>query len=156
MKSGTTIVRAGLDEQFGRESVVLGETPAPGTAMDEDVDGRVGPCGRVDVEPFDGCGAIGKAPRRAEPGTGGVAIGCVALADLRQIRRVRDLVIGGIELGLVHIEPDGRPLDPRHRWCGRLLGEQRPSGRDSNESRTHSQKIPSRQLSPTLGFPGAA
>ena len=55
----------GMDEEFGRERILLGEAHTPGAAMDEDVNRRVWTLRRVDVEPFDGGGTVGMALRGA-------------------------------------------------------------------------------------------
>ena len=55
------------------------------------------------------------------------AVGNPALADLIAVWGVDDLVVGVIELLLVHVEPDQRPcargLSPR-RSCGGARGEE--------------------------------
>src|SRR5262249_12898791 len=102
-----------MHEQLGCKGVVLGETYTPRAAMDEDVDRRVRTLGRVDVEPLDGGGAVGIMPRSAQTCADPLAVRGVALEDLLQVWCVDALVIGRVELGLVHIEPHERSLDAR-------------------------------------------
>src|SRR5882762_484020 len=51
-------MRPSVDEQLSRVREILGETPAPRPAVDEDVDWRIGPLGRIDIQRFDGGRAI--------------------------------------------------------------------------------------------------
>src|SRR5205807_4094896 len=105
--------RAAADEQLGCECVVLRETSSPGAAVDEDVDRRIGALRSVDVEPLDGRHAVREALGRAEPRTSSVALGRVASDELLPIRGPDGLIVGGVELGLIQIEPHARPLDAR-------------------------------------------
>src|SRR4029450_7206111 len=96
-----------------------GEPRTPGPTVNEDVDRSVRALRRVDVERLDGRRAVRVAPGRGQTGAYVLAVGRVALDDLGQIRRVLDLIVRGVELGLVHVEPHGRSLDPRRRLSGR-------------------------------------
>ena len=62
-----------------------------------------------------------------------LAVGDVALNDLPQVRRVHALVIRSVEFGLVHVEPQPRPLDARpwrrRRWLGAHFGHRDHSDR---------------------------
>ena len=106
-------MRAGADEQLGREGVVLREAGPPRAAVDEDVDRRAGAPGGVEVEVFDGRRAVREAPRPAETRANGVALGRVASDELLPIRRPDGLIVGRVELGLIEIEPHARPLGAR-------------------------------------------
>src|SRR5262249_1550035 len=65
---------------------------------------------------------IGEAPRRAEAFAGELAVADAALEDVIAVGGVDELVIGVVEILLVHVEPNQRPLDP---W--RLRGAWRHS-----------------------------
>src|SRR5438477_12222664 len=110
--------------------------------MDEDVNRSAGALGCVDVEPLDGGGAIGITSRSAQTSAHHLAVGGVALDDLLQVRRVNALVIGGVELSLVHVEPHARPLDARSRR--RLLSNGRTRG--DKHGRGGTQKRAARKL----------
>src|SRR5262249_58400301 len=139
-------VGAGANEQLGRERVVFGEAGAPGAAVDEYVDRRVGPRGRVEVEALDRCRAVREAARRAEPRAGGIAVGGVTPDDLLAVRRPDSLVVGGVELGLIEVEPDARPLRPRERPGGlRLLCERGAAERRHRAGRRGVQRVPARE-----------
>src|SRR5712692_3484914 len=99
---------AGADEELGRERVVPGEAGPPRASMDEDVDRRIGARGGVHVEAFDGRGAVCVAPGRAKSRADGFAVGRVALDELLAVWRPGTQVVGGVELGLIHVEPDTR------------------------------------------------
>src|SRR5262249_46455864 len=55
---------------------------------------------------------IGEAPRRAEAFAGELAVADAALEDVIAVGGVDELVIGVVEILLVHVEPNQRPLDP--------------------------------------------
>src|SRR5213594_4137831 len=150
---------AGVDEQLSRVPEILGETPAPRPAMNEDVDRCVRALGLVDIKRFDQGRAVGVAPRRTQAGAHGLAVGSVALDDLWQIRRVLNLIIGGIQFGLVHVEPHGGSLRPWRLLRGhRLLGERGTACREygardaSPKKRPASDGTANRQLSRIHGF----
>ena len=61
------VVRAGIDENFGREGVVFRRTAKPGAALDEDEDRSIWPLGTIDVELFNLAWAIRFTLRLSEP-----------------------------------------------------------------------------------------
>src|SRR5437588_527320 len=82
-------------------------------AVHEDIDRRVRLLGAVDVEPLDFARPIGDALRHADRGAGALAVENAALGDLLAIGRVDDLIVGVVELLLVHVEPHARTFCPR-------------------------------------------
>src|SRR5262245_29816407 len=76
-------MRSGIHEQLGREGIVLGEACAPRAPMEEDSDWRVGALGRVDVEPLNGGRPISIALWRTQACAHLLAVGSVALGELR-------------------------------------------------------------------------
>src|SRR5260221_14284673 len=55
------VVRAGAHQRLGGKRVVAGKARAPGAAMHEDVDRRMGRLGAIDVEALDGAFAVRKS-----------------------------------------------------------------------------------------------
>src|SRR5262249_24209805 len=124
-------VRAGVDEELRRKRVGARGTDAPGAAVDEDVDRRGRALGCPDVEGLDGRRAVGEALRCAEASAHRVAVRDVAPGDLLLVGRVHALVVGVVELGLIHVEPDPRPLGPlRERGRRRRAGARRRGAKD--------------------------
>ena len=72
--------------------------------------GAFGLVGREQVELLDRLRPVGQALRRAEARAHAVAVEHVALVHLVAVRRIDDLVVGVVELLLVHVEPDQRAL----------------------------------------------
>src|SRR4051812_46955468 len=96
---------------------------------------------------------------RAQPCPHTLAVGGVALHDLLQVGCIDTLIVGGIELRLIHIEPDPRSLDPRrllHRR--RLLAKSKSTcgkngtGRACSKKRTSSKWIADQSSSPFHRF----
>src|SRR6267142_4679445 len=135
-------VRARVHEQLRGKGVVLRETPAPGTAVDEHVDRCVRARGCKDIEPFDGRGSVGKSPRGTDPRTRRFAVGRIAPGDLRLVGRVDALVVGVVELFLVQVEPNARPF--RAGWLLRGLGRRRAGSRSHRAGRADFEEFPSR------------
>jgi hypothetical protein len=105
-------IRASGDERFGRKRIIRGLALTPGAAMDEHADRRI--CNRrgIEIEPLDRRTAIGKTPRFAEATARRNAVRGIAPDDLRLVGRVFDLVVGVVELRLVHVEKDSRTFLP--------------------------------------------
>src|SRR5262249_53854209 len=135
-------MRARADEHLGRVAEVPRVPAAPGPAVDEEVDRRVRALGDVDVELLDLAWAVRRAPRRAKALARELVVGRVAGVDLVAVRGVDRLVVGVVELCLVHFEPHAWPLGARrlgrtvlrtsrarHRSRGGEGSEKRPSGR---------------------------
>ena len=80
--------------------------------MDEHAHGSVRHLGGEDVEGLDRRRPIGEALGRAEAFAGELAVAGAALEDVVAVGGVDELVIGVVEILLVHVEPDQRPLDP--------------------------------------------
>src|SRR2546426_2881761 len=108
-------MRTSPHEQLGRECVVSGEAGPPRATVDEYVDRRVGARGGIDVQTLDRCRAVRVAPGRAKSRADGFAVGRVALDELLAVWRPGTLVVGGVELGLIHVAPHARlrARDPR-------------------------------------------
>src|SRR6266850_7211018 len=104
-------VGAGGDKHFGQIRRVSRLTVAPRAAVNEDVYGRVWQRSFVDVELFIFGGSVGNALRRdpfehrltGKPASGGdeLLVGCI-----------NTLIVGVVELLLIHIEPDKRTFEP--------------------------------------------
>src|ERR1700688_3526836 len=99
-----------MNEKFGREAVVLGFAATPRTTVDVHKDRRVGRFGRIEIEPFDRRRSVGEPLRGAKPGARLIAAGGKSLLDLADQRRIDALIVGGIELDLVHFHPHQRPF----------------------------------------------
>src|SRR5258706_13493473 len=84
--------------------------------------------------------AVGGAPGRAEPRERPLARRDAALSDLALVGRPHALVVGVVDLFLVHVEPDDRSFS---HGCSLLLGlRQYGSGRRRRRGRAgRSQKI---------------
>src|SRR5262249_62164852 len=102
----------GIDEHLGRVGVVDGKPRAPGAAMDEDAYGSVWHFGGEDVERLHRRRPVGEALGRAEAFAGELAVAGAAFEDVVAIGGVDELVISVVEILLVHVEPDQRPLHP--------------------------------------------
>src|SRR5262245_36913684 len=135
-------MRPGVHEQLGGVGGVLGQAAAPRAAVNEDVDRRVRAAGWVDVQCFDGRRAVRVASGNAQASAHAVAVGRVALDDLGKIRSVLALIVGGIELGLIHVEPHDRALDARCRLSGRWLLREYRAGRQRRTCDRGPQKRP--------------
>ena len=72
--------------------------------MEIDIDRRVGLAGRVYIQFFDFCRAIGNALWRADPGAYPVTVDRHAMPDVIRVRRVGSLIVCGVEFRLVVIE----------------------------------------------------
>src|SRR5262249_10607275 len=84
-----------------------------------DAHGSVRHLGGEDVERLDSGWPIGEALGRAEAFAGALAVVGAALEDVVAVGGVDELVVGVVEILLVHGEPDQRPLDPwrlRRAW----------------------------------------
>src|SRR5258706_127146 len=140
-------VGAGAHERFRGKSVVLREPAAPGSTVQEHVYRCVRARGCKNIEPLDGRGAVGVAPRRPDPRAGDFAVGRIAPGDLRLVGRVDALVVGVVELLLVQVEPHARPSRAR-----RLLGERGTGSDDRCAGRSDFEEFPSRDAARIL-FP---
>src|SRR6266511_6241408 len=109
------VMRARIDEHLGRICVVQSEARAPGAAMNEDAHGSVRDSGGEYVERLDRRWPGGETLGRAEPFAGELAVAGATLEDVVAIGGVDELVIGVIEILLVHVEPNQRALDA-WRW----------------------------------------
>ena len=109
MKSGTTKCAPACHEQLGRVTELPGLAGAPRAAVDEHVDRRVRPLGRVDVEHLDRGRTVGHAPGLTEARAHLLAFRLPPLVKLRGIRRIDRLVVGVVELLLIHVR--ARPAD---------------------------------------------
>src|SRR4051812_2536956 len=88
--------------------------------------------------------AVGVAPRRTQTASHGFAVAGVALRNLRKVWRVLNLIVRGVELGLVHVEPYRWCLDPRRLLRGRGLLAKRGAVRcDYRAREARAQKCPS-------------
>ena len=105
-------VRAGVDDHLGEHREIGRAAVPPGAAVDVDVDRRVRGIflAAIDVDALDLARAILEALRRAEPRLGARIGGGAARMHQRLVRRIDRLVIGVVELGLVHAHPDDRAL----------------------------------------------
>ena len=115
------VVGARVDEHLGRERVVLRHAGAPGAAVDEHMDRRVGALGAIEVELLDRLRAVGDAPRRAEARSRELAVRRIAAQELLQIWRVLRLVVRRIERGLVVVAEHLRSFG-EHRCRGERAG----------------------------------
>ena len=107
------VVGAGIDEHLGRVGVVRGEPGAPRAAMHEHVDGSIRGLGGEDVEGLHRSRAVGEALGRAEALANDLAVADAALEDVIAIGRIDELIVGVVELLLVHVEPDSWTLGAR-------------------------------------------
>ena len=108
-------VRARRNQHLGRQGKILRRALAPCPAMDEHIDRGVGLVSGIEVEPLDRGRPVGEPPRRPDAGAHRLAVRRVALEHLVAVRRVPDLVVGVVQLLLVHVEPHQRPLLARRR-----------------------------------------
>src|SRR5712671_5845720 len=69
--------------------------------------------GRIDIEHLMRRRPIGDAPGRTETGADKLAFARAALVQLLAIWRIDRLVVGVVELLLIHVEPDAGPLQTR-------------------------------------------
>src|ERR1043165_572247 len=79
------------------------------------MDRRVRPARRVELDSLDRRRPVREPYRIAEPLARRLAVAGVALDDLLQVGGVLRLVVGVVELLLIHAEPDRRPLLARRR-----------------------------------------
>jgi hypothetical protein len=93
--------------------------------VDEHEDRRVCPRRPVDIKLLDSGRAVGFAHRLPEPLAYRLAARGVTVDDLQPQRRVERLVIGRVELRLVHVHPDQRTLVVRGRADPALLRQRR-------------------------------
>ena len=103
-------VGAGAHEDLGQIGEIGGAAVAPGAAVHEHVDGRVRPAGAVDVELLDRALAVGDALGLAQKRARPRAQHQPAPLHLGLVGGVFALVVGGVELLLVHVAPHQRPL----------------------------------------------
>jgi hypothetical protein len=118
-------VNAGAHERLGREGVFRSTAAAPGAAMDKDIQwrthwrtailrpsARCGGTGRhggsVDIEALLLARPVGYALRRAEGFSRPLARGGDSPQHLIAVRRIDPLIVGAIELLLIHVAPDQR------------------------------------------------
>src|SRR5215813_9108712 len=99
-------MRAGIDESLGHVGCALGIAAAPSTAMDKNVDRRVGLLGYIDVELLDLGRAVGDATHRAKAGQRGGALLRVALGYFARVGGPRRLVVCKVDLVSVVVEKD--------------------------------------------------
>ncbi len=114
---------AGIDEHFGRESVVFRRAAKPGAAVNEDEDRGVWLLGTLDFEFLDLAWAIRFALRRSQPQPGLIAPAGVAFGDLEAERRIDILSVCRIELNLIHVHPDMGPFRMRRGSNTAFVGE---------------------------------
>ena len=100
----------GIDEEIRCIAEVPGTAALPTTAVNEDEDRSPCRSGRIKIERFDRRRTIPEPLRLAEAGPRGFAARREARLDLVAHRRVDELIVGRVQLGLVHIEPDLRTL----------------------------------------------
>src|SRR5207253_123565 len=108
-------IGAGVDEYLGRIRIVARRAAEPGAAVDEHEDRRAGFARLVDVALLAVARTVGKAQRLAEPAAPRGAGARDTLLNLVAARRVEALVVGRIELDLVHVHPHARTLLVRRR-----------------------------------------
>ena len=89
--------------------------------MNEQEDRRVRLSCAIDVELLKLARPVGQTQRLAEPRACRVADARDALLDLIAHRRVKPLIVGGIELDLIHVHPYQRAFLVR-RWA-QLAGD---------------------------------
>ena len=130
---GGHVMRAGIDEGLGRIGVFLASPLRHAPPWMKTCTGAFGRLRRIEVEPFDRRRPVGKPLRRAEARAHLFAVGRVAIDDLRQVGGVFRLVVGVVQLLLVQVEPDARPL-LAHR-SSRRLRYRRPACRRDCRSR---------------------
>src|SRR5580693_554969 len=103
------IVRAGAGEHFRRRGIGPGRPGTPCAAMDEDdYRGRRRSLGPKNVELLDLARPVGAAERRADAGAGALALAHPAVPQLLDVRLVRRLIVGGVELRLRVVQKDQR------------------------------------------------
>src|SRR4051794_24299535 len=112
---GGDVMRPGAHEHFGRGVVVRRLAAGPGAAMNEHEYRRPLARGSEDVELLDLGGAVGDSPRLAEAAAGARAVARPTLPDLYDVRLIDLLIVSRVELDLVVIEKDERPLLVRRR-----------------------------------------
>ena len=103
-------MRAGVDKHLGRERVAFGRAGTPGAAVNENEDRCIRFFGHEDIERLNRRGAIVHALWIAEPSAGLLAARGVTLEYLAEQGGVERLIVGRVELGLIHVHPDVRPL----------------------------------------------
>ena len=108
-------MRPGLDVRLGQEGVVEGMAVAPGAAVNEHEDRRVRPLGTEDMKLLDVGRPISGRLRSSQDLERQFAGGPATLRQGALIERVDGLVVGVVELLLVHVEPNDRSLDMRRR-----------------------------------------
>ncbi len=108
-------MRAGVNEAARPERRNRPRAGAPGAAVNEDRDGRVRRFGAIRrrAPRFASDRKRSAAARRAARAP--PAVGEPALGDLLAVRRIDILVVGVVELLLVHVEPDDRAFGLRRR-----------------------------------------
>src|SRR5438552_813713 len=114
-KIGGDVMRPSPHEHFGRGVVVRRFAAGPGAAMNKHEYRRPLARGSEDVEPLDLGGAVGDARRLAEAAAGARAVARPALPDLHDVGLIDLLIVSRVELDLVVIEKDERPLLVRRR-----------------------------------------
>ena len=101
---------AGIDECLRQIRRVGRSARAPGASMDKDVHRRVRLACRINVNLLDLCRTVGKPAWRPKAGKRRGALLRVALGDFGLIGRPQRLSVGSVDLVLVVVEEDQRPL----------------------------------------------
>lgn len=109
--------------------------------MNENEHRRAFAGGAKDVELLDFRRAVGAAQGLAGAGASAGAIAGPAFADLHDVGLIDLLVVGRVELDLVVVEKDRRPLLVRRRPAIRLDPRRRQDDRRRVAVRTHAGKI---------------
>src|SRR5262249_28430516 len=108
-------IGAGLHIGLGIDRELVSAPATPAAAMDEDQHRRVRAPGLVNVELLDLARPIGDALRLVEDFARDLVVVDAPLVDGPGVEGIDVLVIGVVDILLVHIEPDQRPLDARWR-----------------------------------------
>src|SRR5262245_2676926 len=85
-------------------------TVAPGAAVNEYDYRRIPVPGWIDIQHLVRRGPIGNALRRTETGADKLAFARAASVQLIAVWRIDRLVVGVVELILIHVKPDAGPL----------------------------------------------
>src|SRR3954468_11502635 len=96
------VVCASVDKHFGGKSKLLCRAVSPCAAMDIDHNRRFSPRGSIDVELLDIGRSIGKSKRRSQALQRRFTSESAPFADMLLIGCVDALVVGVIELFLIH------------------------------------------------------
>src|SRR5437899_8538572 len=143
-------VRSSVHERLRGKSVVLREPAAPSPSVNKYVDRSVGTPRGEHVESLDGRRTIGESQRVPQPSARDFAVRRVATGTLRWIGCVDALVVGVVELLLVEVEPQARPLRPGRVLRG--LAERVTRRREHGPGRAGLEKCPTREAA-RVSFP---